>query len=307
MSKESRINLFRHGLVFLLLVLSFKHQSQLEVKMTKDTATYCKKYIESELADLKEKRIWNSWHPVMQQALDRHEEMTEVYWEIMRHPEFDADYLVKYDQRYIGNSPLQLTLETFWSSKKEYAQESVARKRECQKELIELHAAIGDFARRLSEAMSRYYELLELGGYEHDSYTSVTDLIDSACMGNGHYEMYLKKELKSLDYQFDGKYWPDLQGIVQAISEHFVEAPEPRSRELPQSVMEGRQAPIKDYVLAVDRDLLNNRQIPNLQLSHAAMATVVNVVLDLTFDSMVTGETIRQIRNRHQQNRLGKR
>lgn len=268
--------------------------------MAKETASYCRKYIENELADLKEKRIWNSWHPVMQRALERHDEMADVYLEIMSHPEFEADYLVTYDQRYIGNSPLQLTLETFWSSKKEYDQESVARKREYQKELIELHEEIGDLALRLSETMSRYYELLEHGGYDHDSYTSVTDLIDSACMGNGHYELYLQEKLKSLDYQFDGKYWPEPQGIVQAIAEHFVGTPEPRSRELPQAVMDGRQAPIKDYVLAVDRDLLSNRQIPAFQLSHGSMATVVNVVLDLPFESMVTGETIRQIRNRHQ-------
>ncbi len=157
----------------------------------------------------------------------------------------------------------------------------------------------------LAQDMRRYGNILEHGVYDHDSYTSVTDLIDSASDGNGHYDLYLKEELTSLSNQYDGKYWPSPTEIVQAIAEHYASAPLPESKELPQMVMDGRQAPIKDYVLAVDRDLQNNRQIPSFRLSHASMATVVNVVLDLPVEAMVTGETIRQVRNRHQGNNRG--
>ncbi|MBV7297717.1 hypothetical protein [Enterovibrio paralichthyis] len=268
--------------------------------MNIDTAGYCKRYIERELASLKENKIWNSWHPVIERALERHDEMASIYQEIMEVPGFEGDFLVQFDKRHIGNSALQLTLETFWYSKKQYDKEAVAEKRGNQKELAMLHERMQEHALNLAADIRLYNEILEQGGYEHESYVSVVELIDLASEGNGHYDFYLKDELESLRYQFDGKYWPKTVDLVQALAEHYSYAPIPRSTELPSAVMEGRQARIKDYVLAVDRDLQSNRQIPSFKLSHSSMATLVNVVLDIPVDEMVSGETVRQIRHRHQ-------
>ncbi|EGR1045178.1 hypothetical protein DDN23_15395 [Vibrio cholerae] len=267
--------------------------------MSIDTATYCKNYTERYLNRLKEKNLWPSWHPVMECMLKRHDEMADVYREIMRNPHFEAECLTKYDRELRGNSALMLTLEAFWNSRKEYGQEPVTEKRAHQKELTELHECIQDRALMLAEDMRRYKTLLAQGRYEHESYTTIVELMHSAADGNGHYWMYVKDELEKLDSEYDNKYWPKPEDLIQAVAEHYASVPLPVSVELPQSVMDGRRALIKDYVLALELELKTTDQIPSFRLSHSAMATLTNVVLELPADAMVTGETIRQIRNRY--------
>ncbi len=43
---------------------------------------FCEEFTKQYLADIKEKKAWNTWHPIMERLLDRSIEMKPVYTEL---------------------------------------------------------------------------------------------------------------------------------------------------------------------------------------------------------------------------------
>ena len=263
----------------------------MQSKINKKSITFCEELTKKHLTYNREHKIWMSWYPIMERILSRTTEMEIVYDELC----------ASFGHSVTSTKPdIWLTLETIWSSGKTYNQESITHKREVQKKLIELHEKIPELAKQLSEALKLQNELLEKEGFSPDNYINIVDIMSLAGQNNGHYYGYLQEELEQLDTRYDLKYWPDVYEVVGAIAEHGSIEGLPVQRYIPKEVMRASRAAVfKDYVLAVDSDIKNNRQITNnFNFSNKAMANIVNVVLDISEDQIATEDTIRNIRNR---------
>lgn len=70
---------------------------------------------------------------------------------------------------------------------------------------------------QLAEMLERRSALIDKSGHFHcERMHKLTEFIDDAGEGNGHYQLYLKPELQRLN-RFDLKYWPDIAGIVRSL------------------------------------------------------------------------------------------
>lgn len=192
-----------------------------------------------------------------------------------------------------------MTLEAIWASGGLYNKDSIAHKREVQKELAQLHQDIPQLANKLCVALKRQRQLFEMEDFNPGEYANIVDLISLAGKYNGHYDGWIKEKLEGLTYQFDGKYWPKPEELIGAIGDFESSQSPPSQGYIPEDVMGGRTSHIKDFVLAFDSDLNECRQIPNsFSFSNAAIASIANVVLDLSENKLATSEAVRVIRNR---------
>lgn len=254
-------------------------------------AAFCEAFTRQELTDLKEKEIWNSWHPIMERILNRSSEMKPVYIEMC-----ECLYYSPYEPS-IG---LRLALEAIWASGKLFNQDTLARKRHAQKELAKLHDDIPALAFRLSEMLRRQKELFETEDFSPGEYLDCVGMISRAGNNNGHFTGWLQEELEALDHKYDGKYWPSLRKMVGAIGEFEESLSLPSQGSLPDEVLAGRSSHIKDFVLGFDADVKRARQIPrSFSFSNSAVATIINVVMDLPVDSLATSDAVRVVRNRY--------
>ena len=262
----------------------------MKTQTSERAATFCESFTRQELADLKQKKLWNSWHPVMERILARSDEMKPVYAEMCER----LGYTI-----YEPSTALRLVLEAIWASGKLFDQETIARKRQIQKELARLHNDITEQAYRLSELMKRQTELLETEDFSPGVFLDCVGLISRAGKNNGRFTGWLQSELESLDYRYDGKYWPSPAQMVSAIGEFEASQPLPIQGYLPGEVLAGRASHIKDFVLGFDAELKQSHQIPRtFSFSNSAVATIANVVMDLPVESLATTDAVRVVRNR---------
>ncbi len=253
-------------------------------------STTCEEFTRKELVSLKDIGCWSSWHPVMERILSRSIEMKPVYKEL-------SD---KFGSNIDCSKPeLRLTLEAIWHSGENFNQEAISHEREVQSELEVLHNQIPLLAIQLSDALRRQQELYNKEDFSPSEFLNVIDVVKLAGEHNGHFKGWVQEKLDRIDGQFDGKYWPDLHQLVSAIGDFESLESVPKQNSIPEDVMDGRSSIIKDFVLTLDKDLKDCRQIPNsFVFSNSSMATIVNVVLDLPITKIATTDTVRVIRNR---------
>ncbi len=262
----------------------------MDTQSTRCPTTFCEAFTYQELADLKGGNVWNSWHPIMERILSRTCEMKCVYTELCEHFGYSLESY---------NPGLRLALEAIWASGGLFNKDSISNKREAQKELVSLHEEIPSLANRLSEALIRQRELFDTEDFTTGEHMNLVDLISSAGMYNGHFTGWVENELKKLDGEYDGKYWPEPERLVSAIGDFESSRELPVQGYLPEEVMDGRKSVLKDFVLGFDSDLINTRQIPkSFSFSNASIASIANVVLDLPKNRLATEDAIRVIRNR---------
>lgn len=100
-----------------------------------------------------------------------------------------------------------------------YSPEASAKVRDCLREAQEMNGQIGHLARELAELMRRRRELCEAESIHGSEIFSLPQVVDLAGEQNGRYRSYLKSSLDALAGQFDGKYWPALEDLVDIIAE----------------------------------------------------------------------------------------
>ena len=125
-------------------------------------------------------------------------------------------------------------------------------------------------------------------------------MIELASEENYLYKSYVSDKVQSLRGQFDLKYWPTRAGIVDSIASFERVQPSPSHSEIPESVLKGRASDIKDFVLAFDSNFDGFNGLPsNFRFSNNALADIINIILNIPSDKLVTGDAVRIVRNRH--------
>jgi len=263
--------------------------------LPKDNPTnFCKAFIQREIEDFKKKPMWMSYWSVMSRMIERADELKLPFEELIE----EFGYSDKFEGIPPENSYIWLTLEHMWASA-DFNKADVSKIRDEYKELLLLQEDIVDLASRLSCKLRRQNELFEYSGFQRQEYQCIDDMIELASEENYLYKSHVSPKLNALAGQYDLKYWPSRADVVESIACFEEAQPEPHHSELPETVIDGREPNIKDFVLAFDRKFDDmNGLLSGFRFGNNAMADIINVVLDLPVDKLATGEAVRVVRNR---------
>ncbi|MCD9504754.1 hypothetical protein GLP37_21565 [Photobacterium phosphoreum] len=259
--------------------------------LPKTTPTaFCQAFIERELESNKSKPIWMSYWPVMERMIDRADELSIVFDELIG----KFGYSDKYENLYVW-----LTLEHIWMSSR-FCKSGAIQARVAFKELNELQKTIVDLSERLAIALKRQDELYESSGFIQPDYQTVIDMIEDGSQNNHEYQWEVSEKLKALGGEYDLKYWPTRSDIVESIAFFEEIQPPPKHIEISENTLKGRTSDIKDFVLSFDKKFNDSNDLPcGFRFSNNALADIINVVLDLPVDKLTTGDAIRIIRYRY--------
>jgi hypothetical protein len=256
---------------------------------------FCRAYIERELNDYQDNSIWMTYWPVMHRMIDRANELKQPFAELVD----KFGYTDKFEGVPPSNTYIWLVLEHIWMSV-DFDKSDVGKLRNEYKELLAIQSEIVDTTLKLASILRRQDEMYETSGFLRPDFQSIGDLFEQACDDNYLHQTHVLPKLRALLGQYDLKYWPCRADLVEAIGAFEELQPEPCHSEIPRDVIDGRSSTIKDFVLAFDKAFKNANSLPkDFKFSNNAMADIMNVVLDLPIDQLVTGEAVRIVRNRY--------
>lgn len=233
--------------------------------------------------------IWPSTWPVFNRLIERHDEMAVVYREIAS-----------------GN----FTRRQFWILLEQIIHAGsfgtdarFATLRADHQELVGLNDNISTMSMQLAEMLERRADLCENGHFGCDRMLKLTEFIDDAGEGNGHYLSFLKPELQRLN-SFDLRYWPDIAGIIRSLGMEEVEIT--FKDEATEAIINARRPSRTDFF----RELFDNISMQKtgdhyglpraFKLSDAALATICNITRDLPPDDLVDAVYVKRTRHRLQ-------
>lgn len=257
---------------------------------------FCKALIQRELEALKAEDIWRTCWPIMQRLIERADELSIVFKEIIDKYGY-ADRSESYCSK--GNHVL-LILEHIWSSS-ENTKGTVREAKDNLQLFLETRERIKVLSAQLSEALYELDENFENTGLCRDDFQSSHGVLMQAGECNGRFRSYLLPKIKPLTCQFDLRYWPTRAELVRAIGDFESGQPDPTHIEFPEEVITGRSADIKNFVLAFDEGFTEPNDLPDkFRFSNSAMAEIMNIVQNRAPDDLVTGDAIKTVRSRYQ-------
>lgn len=142
-------------------------------------------------------------------------------------------------------------------------------------------------------------DILNRNAFSVERMTHIVDLIDEASEHNGHYRSYLREPLISLRCQYDGKYRPSLQQLLEVAGREIPETEFIYESE--KAIAAGRGEAVPDYLRELFDCIENAREshwgLPDrFTLTDSSLAMIAIVSLDL--DDDVTPERVKTLRNR---------
>lgn len=96
--------------------------------------------------------------------------------------------------------------------------EASSEVRDSLREAQEINGSIARLSMQLAELLRRRRELCDQQAIHGSELYSLPQAVDMAGQENYRYRSYLKPPLGDLAVQFDGKYWPDLEDLVDIIA-----------------------------------------------------------------------------------------
>ncbi|MEL5428898.1 hypothetical protein [Serratia nevei] len=230
---------------------------------------------------------WPSTWPVFNRLIGRHDEMVAVYREIA--------------SSNLSRQQFWILIEQIIHAGSFGTDERFATLRADHQKLTSLNDDISEMSIRLAEMLERRAELCENGHFGCDRMLKLTDFIDDAGEGNGHYQFYLKPELQRLN-SFDLKYWPDIAGIIRSLGMEEVDIT--FADEATEAIINAHRPSMTDFF----REFFDNigmqktggyYALPrSFKLSDAALATICNITRDLPPDELIDAAYVKRTRHR---------
>ncbi len=179
--------------------------------------------------------------------------------------------------------------------------ERFATLRADHQELTALNDSIREMSIRLAEMLERRAELCENGHFGCERMHKLTEFIDDAGEGNGHYQFHLKPELQRLN-SFDLKYRPDIAGIIRSLGMEEVEVT--FADEATEAIINAHSPSMTDFFRKLF-DNINEQKtgdyyslLRTFKLSDAALATLCNITRDLPPDALIDAAYVKRTRHR---------
>lgn len=230
---------------------------------------------------------WPSTWPVFNRLIERHDEMVWVYREIASSS--------------LSRQQLWVLLEQIIHAGSFGTDARFATLRDDHQELTALNDSISEMSIRLAEMLERRAELCENGHFGCDRMLKLTEFIDDAGEGNGHYQLCLKPELQRLN-SFDLKYWPDIADIIRSLGMEEVDIT--FADEATEAIINAHRPSMTDFFRKIF-DNINEQKtgyyysLPRtFKLSDAALATMCNITRDLPPDELTDAAYVKRTRHR---------
>lgn len=230
---------------------------------------------------------WPSTWPVFNRMIERHAEMVAVYREIASSS--------------LSRQQLWALLEQIIHAGSFGTDARFAKLRAAHQELTVLNENISTMSIQLAEMLERRTELSGNGHFHCERMLKLTEFIDDAGEGNGHYHFYLKPELRRLN-RFDLKYWPGIAGIIRSLGMEEVKVT--FADEATEAIINARRPSLTDFFRALFDNIGMQKTgdyyaLPRtFKLSDAALATICNITRDLPPDELVDAVYVKRTRHR---------
>lgn len=251
----------------------------------------CEDYLREQIHTNSEQGILPSENSVAKRLLARGDELVEVYDEVYAHLYRDGISWKIFLDRLLSTG-------AFWSPEK------IAEYRADRDVLVDLNREIAKHANALADLLTQRDDQHNHSAFSGSTHYDIVAVIDQACAHNGRYEYYVKEPLAQLSARFDMKYWPSLADCVRVISDDAKNASITASDPLTEAATKSTRPSKADFIRALRESIDENRgnwlgAIPRkFGPSNEAMATLVNVLLDLRTDEMVDGTYLKNLRHR---------
>lgn len=242
--------------------------------------------------DLHAKALRKPAWPVLERLISRDTEMNPVWHDIARHT--------------LSGEQCWNLLEQVLFAGAYGTGEHNRRLKDDHSKFVVLNEGIAAKAAELGRMLTEREDILNRNAFNMEHTAGIVDLIDAASGQNGHYLSFLRKELHGLRSQFDGKYWPSLQQLLQVVAkEHPVAVFMDRSDE---AVVRARGVATPDFLRRLFSHLNEIRVIKgdlrtahiylpeDFRLTDASLATLATVSLDLS--EPATEASVKMMRNR---------
>lgn len=257
--------------------------------MNKRAVQQCESY----LKDDKEYNIRNHIYPSLVRITDnlllRSHEMAFVYDELCSN----------YQQHHVNNF-LDIILDSaaWWNP------EAAAEYREQKKQLTEINEEISKSAKNLAALLSKRSALNNHSSFRSNTHYSIVDVIDKASYDNGHYKSFLQERLKNLRMQFDLKYWPSLEDVINEISLDAYNTEISPCDPCTEAATSSQRASVADFFRAIFTTIDEyiddgHGSLPNgFRLSDNSWSIIANCALNLEPDNLLESTNVKCIRQR---------
>ncbi|MDX7828051.1 hypothetical protein SJR89_13235 [Aeromonas caviae] len=262
-------------------------------KGNKDPVKFCEDFLKSEIAYNTERNILPSENQVAYRLLKYHVHMKVVYKHL-----FES---LPTEEAVLSVLRGLLSSQAFWSC------DNLKEAREDKAKLIRTNQSIAEKAKELAGLMRERDELHNKSGFTSDTHYHVVDVISEAAAhgaNNYRYRSYVKEKLEGLACCFDLKYWPSLAEFMDEISRDSREGHTAASDPMTAAGTSSAKSSKADFVRAFLAYLaecyeergghLPNRYVP----SDAAMADIINSVMNLEADCVVTADYMKSFRQK---------
>ncbi|WP_418157248.1 hypothetical protein RA290_22580 (plasmid) [Pantoea agglomerans] len=242
--------------------------------------------------DLRENELRKPHWPVLERLISRETEMSSVWEDIAQHKLTGEQCWSMLEQIFFAGA--YGTGEQHRSLKADYSR------------LADLNEDIAVKAAVLCRMLTEREDILNRNAFYIEHTTHLVDLIDAASTRNGHYSSFLREKLHDLSCQFDGKYWPSLQQLLEVVAnENPVAAFMDQSDD---AIVHARGAAAPDFlrrlfsnfhkIRVMKEDLCTEHiYLPaDFRLTDASLATLATVSLDLA--EPVTVDSVKMLRKR---------
>jgi hypothetical protein len=260
-------------------------------KARDEASRVCEDFLQDTIRDNTQRRIAPSETAVARRMLARGEELRRFYEEI--YPKLNHDGIT-----WKHALDCALYVGRFWTP------EDIAVRRAGRKELEDLHEAIAHQADALADLLDRRNELYDQSGFGAETHHAIHEVINEASERNGHYQGWVKESLQLLGGRFDQKYWPSLSECMRVIGQDAARAEIIADDDLTHAATHSKRPSKADSLRALLANIEQRRGdylggIPRaFELSNAALADLLNVLLDLQPDELINDDYVKTQRHR---------
>jgi len=251
----------------------------------------CEDQLREEIRSNRENDILPSENRVAERLLAHGDQMAHVYDEI--YPKLSGDGIAW--KHFLG---CLLSTSAFWSPDK------IAALRSGRDSLVEVNRDIAKHALALADLLDRRDTLHNTSGFSDETLYAICDVIDRASAHNGFYQSWIKEQLNQMRTRFDLKYWPSLADCARVIGEDAGQADITPTDPLTEAATKSTRASKADFLRALLSAIDEIRgdwlgAFPaRFRPSDEAMATVVNVLLELPPNEVIDGTSVKNVRHR---------
>lgn len=250
----------------------------------------CEAILAEQIRYNNEHEILPSEIAIARRLLARRAELAEVYTEL--HAKLAHDPLA-----------LREFLDLLLRTRAHWGPEKIAQARSDRVQLVGVNQRIEKLAREVADLMDLRERLHNTSGFTSSTFYHIHDVIEAANQGNGLYRWHLREALADLR-KFDMKYWPSLGDCLRAIADDAAASAPDATDPLIDAATTSSRASHSDFLMALFTHIEECRgtspgSIPrSFKLSDAAMASLVNVLLDLSPDQLVDAIYVKGRRHR---------